>query len=413
MFIFICLFGFYILLFAGLLGWMSHKGILQLSPPLAISGFLLRILLGCLYGYVYGTVYKGDDTWRYHWLSIEETRILVNDPISFLSAFFTLEEYTVAYEMKTAWESVEFGFLIKLLAFFNLFSGGEYYLNVVLFSMISFWGSYFLYRLFLEVFPTKRTGLWIVAFTFIPAIFWTAGIRKDGLIFLGLSIFLYSFFQLFCLPKKKYLFGLVAGMVLLILNRHMLALTLVPAAVLFIWIRQSRINLTHLLTVAVFFLLMSFYFLPEKFSLLLQERRTSFEALTGGSRMEMPELDGSRIGLIQSIPHALYNVLLQPLPTTSAGILSSSSGLETCLVLLAILLAVFFPESTVLNRSQIALLCSLFLLCLINYVIIGMIVPFSGATVRYRAPFEAILLIGVWSLTDFRQLLKKFTLKYL
>ena len=191
----------------------------------------------------------------------------------------------------------------------------------------------------------------------------------------------------------------------------MLALTLLPAVVLFVWIRQSSIKLTHLLTAAVFFSVISLYFLPEKFSLLLQQKRTSFEALTGGSRMEMPELDESRIGLIKTIPHALYNTLLQPLPSSSAGLLSCLSGLDTCLVLLAILLAVFFPESILLNRSQMALLCSLFLLCLINYVIIGMIVPFSGATVRYRAPFEAILLIAVWSLTDFRRIQNKFILK--
>ena len=411
MFASIFLFVLYTILFAICLYWMSHKRILQLASPLAISGFLIRIGLGCLYGFIYGSVYNGDDTWRFHWLGVEETGHLIETPVSYLSAVFQLKEYTVAYEMSSAWESVEFGFLIKLLAFLNLFSGGNYYVNVVLFSMISFWGSYFLYRLFLEVFPAKRTWLWIAAFAFIPALFWTAGIRKDGLIFLGLSLSLYSFYQLFCTPNKKYLFGLVIGILLLIVNRHMLVLTLIPAAVLFVWTRQSSIKLTHLLTGAVFFLVMSLYFLPEKFSLLLREKRTSFEALTGGSRMDMPELDGSRIGLVKSIPHAIYNVLLQPLPTVSSGLLSGLSGIETFLILLAILLAVFFPESTALNRSQMALLCKLLLLCLINYMIIGMIVPFSGATVRYRAPFEAILLIVVWSLTDFRRILNKFTLK--
>lgn len=411
MFASIFLFVLYTILFSVCLYWMSHKKILQLAPPLAISGFLIRIGLGCLYGFIYGSVYNGDDTWRYHWLSVEETGRLIETPVSYLSAVFQLKEYSASYEMSSAWESVEFGFLIKLLAFLNLFSGGNYYVNVALFSMISFWGSYFLYRLFLEAFPDKRIRLWIAAFAFIPALFWTAGIRKDGLIFLGLSTSLYSFYQLFCAPNKKYLFGLVTGILLLILNRHLLALSLIPAAVLFVWIRQSRINLTHLLTGAVFFLMISLYFLPEKFSLLLREKRISFEALTGGSRMDMPELDGSRIGLIKSIPHAIYNVFLQPLPTISSGLLSGLSGLETFLILLAILLAVFFPESNALHRSQMALLCSLFLLCFINYAIIGMIVPFSGATVRYRAPFEAILLIAVWSLTDFRRIRNKFTLK--
>lgn len=411
MFASIFLFVLYTILFSVCLYWMSHKKILQLAPPLAISGFLIRIGLGCLYGFIYGSVYNGDDTWRYHWLGVEETGRLIETPVSYLSAVFQLKEYSASYEMSSAWESVEFGFLIKLLAFLNLFSGRNYYVNVALFSMISFWGSYFLYRLFLEAFPDKRIRLWIAAFAFIPALFWTAGIRKDGLIFLGLSTSLYSFYQLFCAPNKKYLFGLVTGILLLILNRHLLALSLIPAAVLFVWIRQSRINLTYLLTGAVFFLMISLYFLPEKFSLLLREKRISFEALTGGSRMDMPELDGSRIGLIKSIPHAIYNVFLQPLPTVSSGLLSGLSGLETFLILLAILLAVFFPESNALHRSQMALLCSLLLLCIINYAIIGMIVPFSGATVRYRAPFEVILLIAVWSLTDFRRILNKFTLK--
>ena len=117
------LFVLYTILFAFCLYWMSSKRILQLASPLAISGFLIRIGLGCLYGFIYGSVYHGDDTWRFHWLSVEETGHLIETPVSYLSAVFKLKEYTVAYEMSSAWDSVEFGFLIKLLAFFNLFSG--------------------------------------------------------------------------------------------------------------------------------------------------------------------------------------------------------------------------------------------------------------------------------------------------
>jgi hypothetical protein len=40
-----------------------------------------------------------------------------------------------------------------------------------------------------------------------------------------------------------------------------------------------------------------------------------------------------------------------------------------------------------------------------------MIVPFSGATVRYRAPFEALLLTAALSLTDLRRVLNIFILK--
>ena len=145
------LFPAYLLMFSVLLYVLCARKYIRISAPLAISSFLLKVGLGCLYGYIFLHYYKGDDTWRYHMQSLEETALLKSDPLRFFTSLFDLNNetrYSYVFEsVGSYWKELEYVLLIKLIAVFNLFSGGAYYVNVIWFAFIVFWGGYYFYKL--------------------------------------------------------------------------------------------------------------------------------------------------------------------------------------------------------------------------------------------------------------------------
>src|SRR5690606_31139802 len=108
-------------------------------------GLGVKILMGIAYGYLFLHFYGGDDTWKLHSQSLEETRLLLNDPGQFFMNEFTplaairngnsLQEIIVLYL-----NDLEYAMLVKLLAICNLFSQGNYYINSALFNLVVFWG---------------------------------------------------------------------------------------------------------------------------------------------------------------------------------------------------------------------------------------------------------------------------------
>lgn len=369
----------------------------------AIAGFIIRVVMGCLYGFLFQKIYNGDDTWHYHYLSLEETKQLWHEPILFLKNCFNWEHYIQTYEMTKSWESVQYGIFIKLLAFLNIFSGGSYYVNVVLFNMIVFWGAYAFYRFFHCVFKGNKKLIWLIVFCFLPVVFWTSGIRKDGLIFLSIGLYLYFFNQFLLNSKRRYLLGCFGAMLLLLMNRNLLVLTMIPTSIAwFISLKTKRDPLFIQSICSIGFLLTAFL-LPFPLMETLIRKNNEFHSLKGSSRIHLPVLKNDVINLFQSLPTAIYNVLFKPLPFEVKSPLLFISGMETLFTLSIILIAICMKRTDI-SRNQQTTLVAILSIVLLNYLIIGLIVPFSGAIVRYRVIFEFILITSLIMVVDWSRL---------
>ena len=78
--------------------------------------------------------------------------------------------------------------MIKGLAILNLFSGKNYYTDVVLFDMLTFPGPLLLFKMLSEKFPL-RSGMYFLLIFFIPSvIFWCSGIRAEALLLLSMVL---------------------------------------------------------------------------------------------------------------------------------------------------------------------------------------------------------------------------------
>src|SRR5688572_5382571 len=67
-------------------GRLRNKKI-ALSPFEVTIVFSCKVLLGCLYGYLFLKYYGGDDTWLLHTGSIQEYHKLMNQPLQWFADF--------------------------------------------------------------------------------------------------------------------------------------------------------------------------------------------------------------------------------------------------------------------------------------------------------------------------------------
>src|SRR5688572_7417753 len=161
------------------------------KAPLTVTelslAFLFKVGMGCLYGYIYGHFYNGDDTWMYHQISLGELQKLLHEPVQYFTELGPANSFAWAgggfWPGLSAYiNTLENDSIIKILSIANIFSRGNYYINVVFFNFILFWGHYWLFSLYVKEFPEKRKPLLLLIFFFPPLVFWLSGIRADGLI---------------------------------------------------------------------------------------------------------------------------------------------------------------------------------------------------------------------------------------
>jgi hypothetical protein len=361
---------------------------MNLKPPaLTIAEFYtglgLKVLMGLLYGYIFLHFYHGDDTWRIHQQSIEETKTLLNNP-----ALFFTEQYTplAAIEHGTSFlkfiavytNDLEYALVVKTLSIFNLISQGNYYINVFLFNLILFWGHYWLFILFKTLFPDSRRILYITIFLFLPAIFWLSGIRVDGLLFFFLSLFLLNIY------RKKILLTTI-GMLGIIALRPPFALLTVLATIPYL--ASLKIKKKSLLVFTCTYAL----FIPLFFALGLQQyivnTQQQFFALKG-TRFEMAALQPTVTSFIKLFPAAVNHIFLRPYPWETISILQLFYSFEIIIFWIVMVWSLIQRKQRI-NEPVILMMIFLAISVCVLY---GYVVPFPGAIARYRIIPELLLL---------------------
>jgi hypothetical protein len=185
------------LLFAGylvLFAWLVTKTKFFTGSGLTKSQllilFLLKVLAGIIYAWVgvyYGQMKQMIDTWFFQHQSMAEYRRLLLDPLNFIHNNFhnNYEDgYTNFLSSKNSWwNDLKGNFFIKILAIFNVFSFGHYYINLIFFSYLTLYGPVAIYRIMQNAFPSYKLPLVLGTFLVPSFLYWTSGLHKEGLIF--------------------------------------------------------------------------------------------------------------------------------------------------------------------------------------------------------------------------------------
>lgn len=364
-----------------------------------------KIFMGCLYGWVFLHYYGGDDTWNYFLESKDETNLLLQHPTRFFAPFWP--SYSLEIKGYNGWEAFrmyvndfERWFIIKGLAILNLLSGKNYYIDVVFFEFGVIAGPLLLFKLLAREFP-RRIGMYFLLIFFFPSIiFWTSGIRAEGLLLFFLVLMIYNGQAYARKPGAWRILGILIGFLGMFLIRHQFLLVFLPAyAAYLISLKQGEnapryFNRIFLVTALIFFLSL---FLSANWQLSrpIQQAQANFFLLKGNTRYPLDSLKPGPIPVLKIMPQAIANSTLRPYPWEGKTLLQSVSSVEV----LFLVAGLFFFIASPKRKLQISHpLYWLFLFYgLSQLIIIGMIVPFPGAIVRYRSLSFLFLILFLYA----------------
>ena len=159
------LFVAYLVLFAWLVTKTRFFTKTGLSNPQLVIIFLLKVIAGIFYGWMghfYGGFAQMVDTWNYHHISLIEFQLLETNPREYFTNLFN-DPYNKSGidnffgSQNSYWNDLKSNVFIKILSIFDIFSFGQYYVNVVFYSFISLFGPMAIYRVMVDVFPNQKS----------------------------------------------------------------------------------------------------------------------------------------------------------------------------------------------------------------------------------------------------------------
>ncbi|HLP36714.1 hypothetical protein [Lacibacter sp.] len=400
------LFAVYLVLFSWLITRVKFIQQSGLPNYWLIALFVLKVAAGVAYGWFYTTIpnyEQSADSWKFFFDAKNDTQLLYNDPLRYFTSIYD-NPYDRDYRhlfssVNSYWNDLKHTYMVKIVSLFNVFSGSRYYVNVIFYSFITFFGPIAFIRVMNDVFPDRKLLITCGTFLFPSFLFWSSGIHKDGLIFTYVSLLV---FVVYFGMKKKELgikeFLLVGLLLMLIFPvRNHVVLACIPG--LFAWWLAEKyfkrkwiafVGVTILGTTAFF----SAKYIHPKLDLPISIvlRNKDFIKLGGNSFLPQRKLEPTFTGFVQNAPQALNHTLVRPYVTEFLSPLYLASALE--ILCIWILVSVWFFRFTD-NPYRHSVVQFLFLVSMVLLLLTGYIVPQLGAIVRYRAIFFPFILVPI------------------
>ncbi len=278
----------------------------------------------------------------------------------------------------------------------NLFSFGNYYVDIIFYNFIAFFGSICFFRVLQYLFPGKNKAHIVSAFLIPSFLFWTSGMHKDGYIFLLIAIILFNLVLKAANQKARpmpviYIMLCFAG---IFLFRNYVALLLLPA--LAVWIASNNSNKRSALLFPAIYLVMGIFIFVGKeihpslnFPAFIAERQHEFLSLPANSNITVEPLDGSSGSLLRHTPQAIETGFFRPFFFENKGLMYTAFAIELTFFWLLFLLFVTRIKYVTATQGSFFSLCICFTFSC--WLFLGFTVPVLGALVRYKSIFLPLL----------------------
>lgn len=398
----------------------------RIRDPILRKYFLpalwLKIFGALALGFIYQFYYSGGDTYNYHtfgsrviWEAFTENfssgfKLLFTEPGAHPEVYPYSQRIPFYYDEKSF-------FIVRIAAFFDLFTFSAYSSTAVFFAIFSFVGAWAFFITFFKQFPHLHK--WIaISLLFIPSvIFWGSGVLKDTITLSALGLLTYSIHKV--LIEKKLA---IVNMILLLFSawiiiqvKMYIILCFLPAAFFWVYAKQlfttgsfaARVVLAPLL---VPFVVVGAYFgvakiseTDEKYSLDKIARTAQITAYdirywTGrdaGSGYTLGELDGTFTGMLALAPKAVNVSLFRPYLWEVRNPLMLLSAMESFLFLsITIFLLLRYPMAFVKAFSDPNILFC-FIFSLVFAFGVGVSTFNFGTLARYKIPLLPFYALGL------------------
>lgn len=407
------LFATYLVFFCWLITRIKFIQQAELPNHWLIGLFVLKVAAGVAYGYYYSTIPDfevSSDSWKFFFDAKKDTQLLYQNPlryfISILDNPYDKDYRHLFSSVNSYWNDLKHIYMVKIVSLFNVLSGSRYYVNVIFFSFVTFFGPIAFIRVMNDVFPGKKLLITCTTFLLPSFLFWSSGIHKDGIVFLLMSLLVYVMY--FALKEKK--LGLrsvlFVGLCLLAIFPVRNHVVLACAPGLFAWWLAEKYFKRKWVAFVLVTVIGTTAFFGAKFihpkldlpiSIVL--RNNDFSKLGGNSFLPQRKLEPTFLGFLQNAPQALNHALVRPYVTEFLSPLYLASALEILCIWL--LVSVWFFRFTN-NPYKHSVVQFLFLVSMVLLLLTGYIVPQLGAIVRYRAIFLPFLLVPIVATIDWK-----------
>jgi hypothetical protein len=282
-------------------------------------------------------------------------------------------------------------------------SGGNIFIHSLWFSFLSFIGFTGVYQFLEKWFSSKLLFLKIVLFCFPSLLFWSSGLLKEALLFLGLGLALFSFEQFYFREKKFLLFLFALASLFTWFLKPFVCIAFISALLFFVLYRFSK-RAFYVSFITCFLLVLSF---ASKLSDELISKRSEFVQVARGNKsgsiVDSEFYADKSIGQLLAItPKSLFAVFFEPVCFRDFSLLQFPFLMESLFLIFSLILFLRYID---FRNSDKSLLIFLVFFSLLQMMIIGWSVPIVGAIVRYRVtatPFIWIFLLHLINLNKFK-----------
>ncbi|RXK58744.1 hypothetical protein ESA94_15245 [Lacibacter luteus] len=409
------LFAIYLVLFSWLVTRIKFIRESGLSNQWIIGLFLLKVAAGVAYGYFFTTIpnyERSADSWKFFFDAKQDTKILFQNPVRYLLSIFDNpydREYRHLFSsVNSYWNDLKHTYMVKIVSLFNVFTGSRYYVNVIFYSFVTFFGPIAFIRVMNDVFPGKKLLITCSTFLFPSFLFWSSGIHKDGLVFTFLSLIVFVMY--FGLKNKKMGLRNIAIILLLLLAifpvRNHVVLACVPGLVAW-WAAEKFFTKQKWISFALVTIIGTTVFFSAKYvhpkldlPVSIALRNKEFIKLGGNSFLPQRKLHATFSSFMQNAPQALNHALVRPYITEFQSPLYIICAIEILFIWLLVSVWFFRYNSNPYKHSVVMFL---FLVSMVLLLLTGYIVPQLGGIVRYRAIFFPFILVPIITTIDWRK----------
>ncbi len=377
------------------LAWITGRK--QPKPFLLLFGcaWIIKILAGMVMGWIHMQYYPDSDTFQFYQQATELARLMADQFPVFVEFIISSESSAFTGEGRSL-------FFVKLLSLLAAFTGNNFWLMSVWISVISFYASWYLYRVIVALHALAKWPA-AIAFLFFPsAVCWTSGLFKETLAVAGMYVVVAVFLKIWGGLKMKwwdYVLVIPALAVAWTLKYYMVGLAIplmVAACMVRLLVQDSRLteksgSLLIVLITALLLVLPGFFhpnLRPHRvIAVALENRNLIIGQHKDKVRLISHEvLEPSWSAALRYAPEALFAGLYAPWkPEAPFGWYTLAVIESWVLLLLTALAAAGFAMPKKISCGMLIAMAVMY--CLLMALFLGWAVPSAGTLVRYRAAF--------------------------
>jgi len=402
------LFTVYLVFFSWVLTKIRFIAKAGIGSKVVMMLFVVKVIAGCINGYISLRLSGTPDSIMYNRYGWEEYQLLFSNPHEYLTNLFRSnygDHYgTLFCSYRSYWNDLDTNIMIKFVSVCDIFTRGDYYVNVILYNFVIFFGSVALYRALQTVYTGNNRLLVLIVFLMPSLLYFGSAIHKDGFIFSSIGIFVFSL-QMMLEQRKATatrILCVLLSLGFIFLIRNFVFFALLPAAFTWLLCRNLKypplpVFATVYIIGAILFFNAGLIFKGVNFPQYIVQKQIDFKSLgKSATYIEINELEPTFKSIVLNTPQALNHVFARPYMTDAK--LSKSLfplSLELMFYYFIIVLFLFFKKlDWGKNFSNPLILFTLFFSFTI-LLIIGFTIPVMGAIVRYRSIYLPFFLLPV------------------